>query len=947
MEEREEFLQRTCGGDPALQDEVRSLLASHQKAEDFLESPAIEVAAQALTGEDIGATQEVDPLAAGPAVSHYRIVGKLGGGGMGVVYKAEDTTLGRYVALKFLPEEFCEDPQRLERFRREARAAAALNHPNICTIHEIGQHEGRPFIVMEMMEGQTLKERLTVAPGFSPAQSQNAGPAKAGTGATIPQLLDIAIQVTDALNAAHQKGIIHRDIKPANIFVIPQGGTAQVKVLDFGLAKRIQRDTLDSKAVTRDTADPVQESLTFTGQLMGTVAYMSPEQVRGDDLDARSDLFSLGAVLYEMATGQPAFSGPTLGSILEAILHERPASCRKLNPDRPVELERIINRALEKDPRSRYQTASELKTDLERLKKETAGTVGMRQALLWQARRAAQSRRVLLALSAVMLVILFTVLAALNVAGLRDRLLPGSATSPTIHSIAVLPVENLSGDPQQDYFADGMTDELIANLAKISALRVISRTSMMRYKGTRKPLPQIAKELNVDAIMEDSVLREGNRVRITLRLINATTEQDIWAESYVRDVSSVLALQGEIAGTVAGKVNAALTPAERSQLASARPVNAEAYDAYLKGRFHWGRESSADFDTAIQYFELALEKDPNFAPAYAGIADVWLSRKQMGFVDPSVATPRARAALAKALELDDTIAEVHFNLAALYGWTDWDWEGAEREFRRAIEINPNYAEAHVGYSHVLGILKRPEEALEQGKRALELDPNNTFVQALFAGNLLDARRYDDVIAMCEEARKTDPRNPIFHALMRGALFMTRRYEEAYEEEKSWFSTMGDHEVETALVKGYAKSGFEGAEESAAQKLAARRKKTFVPTIQIAELYLFAGKKELALDWLEKGYEEREPNLPYIRVLPTFDSLRSEPRFQNLIRRMHFPVEKGGSTARFDRHIVREVANSTEGSPVPEMQGWTPAKKWVYRELTPEESNGPGKMETSG
>jgi serine/threonine protein kinase/dienelactone hydrolase len=386
-EEREAFLQRACGADKELESEVRSLLASDRQAGSFLESPAIEVAAQALTTQDTSTTQEVDDLAAGPAVSHYRIVGKLGGGGMGVVYKAKDTALGRYVALKFLPEEFSHDPPRLERFRREARAAAALDHPNICTVHDIGEHEGRPFIVMELLEGQTLKERISVAPGFSPAQSQNAGPAKAGTVATIPQLLDIAIQVTGALAAAHRKGIIHRDIKPANIFVIPRDGTVQAKILDFGLAKLIQRDTLDTEGITKDTADTVQESLTGTGQLMGTIAYMSPEQVRGEAIDARSDLFSLGAVLYEMATGQPAFSGSTTGSILDAILHQKPVASRKLNSACPVELERVVSKALEKDPRSRYQTASELKTDLERIRDRMAARPSAGAAIVELLRR--------------------------------------------------------------------------------------------------------------------------------------------------------------------------------------------------------------------------------------------------------------------------------------------------------------------------------------------------------------------------------------------------------------------------------------------------------------------------------------------------------------------------------------------------------------------------------
>ena len=371
-EDREAFLRRACGGDNTLESEVRSMLDLQQRAGSFLETPAIEVAAKSLAGQSTTTTQEVDNLAAGPAVSHYRITGKLGRGGMGVVYKAEDTALGRYVALKFLPEEFSQDPQRLERFRREARAAAALDHPNICTVHDIGEYEGQPFIVMEMMEGQTLKEFLRRDAPVGPLQSAQADSAAetAQRLLSTAQLLEIAVQVTDALDAAHQKGIIHRDIKPANIFITTRG---QAKILDFGLAKLIRHESLDTEAVTKDNADSIQESLTATGQLMGTVAYMSPEQVRGEEIDARSDVFSLGAVLYEMNTGQPAFTGSTIGSIIDAILHEKPVASRKLNPDCPLELERIVNRALEKDPCSRYQAASELKADLQHLR-ERMGT---------------------------------------------------------------------------------------------------------------------------------------------------------------------------------------------------------------------------------------------------------------------------------------------------------------------------------------------------------------------------------------------------------------------------------------------------------------------------------------------------------------------------------------------------------------------------------------------
>jgi TolB-like protein/DNA-binding winged helix-turn-helix (wHTH) protein len=488
----------------------------------------------------------------------------------------------------------------------------------------------------------------------------------------------------------------------------------------------------------------------------------------------------------------------------------------------------------------------------------------------------------------ILLFIGFSTLIALNVAGLRDRIF--GKPFPRIESIAVLPLENLSADPQQEYFADGMTEELITTLGQISALRVISRTSVMRYKRTRKPLPEIARELHVDAIVEGTVQRSGNRVRVTANLLHAQSDHHLWAKSYERNLGDILTLQDEVARAIADQIKAKLTTQQQVRLTATRPVNPEALESYLKGRFYWNNLSPKALEVSLHYFERSLEKDPGFALGYAGIAEVWHARNQMRLARPSEAARRVKAAAARALALDKTLAEVHLVLANQKKSINWDWNGAEAEFRQAIELNPNNAEAHAFYSHLLFVLRRPDEGLVQGSRALALDPYNPLIQTLYGIDLIFERRFDDALVLLRQASRLAPGIPMVHTGVHAALYEKHLYHQAYEGRKAWYVAAGDHEMDQSLARGYAEAGYEGAMSRAAETLAHRATSTYVQPIDIAEMFATANRKEKSIYWLEEAFKRRDPALPYIAVIPLFDGLHSDPRYQDIVRRMHFPPQ---------------------------------------------------------
>ena len=800
----------------------------------------------------------------GETLGHYKILDKLGAGGMGEVYRAEDTTLRRQVALKVLPEELSADPQSLARFKREARALASLDHPNIVSIHSVEESDGIRFLTMQLVDGEPLSTVISRGD------------------LSVERILDIAIDLTDALAAAHEKRIVHRDLKPANIMVTDEG---RVKVLDFGLAKSRQESqapvaTQMSTALMAET-----EQLTRQGMVLGTVPYMSPEQVQGRPVDHRTDIFSFGVVLYEMACGKRPFGGENSAALISSILRDEPDSVGELRPGLPQHLVDTVERCLEKNPEDRFPSARELHAGLIGLRSEvTAGQAEVARPRS-KAARLGVGARVLLAAA----LILAIVAGVVWVSGRGPEEATGVANQgPQIRSLAVLPMRNLSGDPEQDYLVDGMTEALITDLSRIGELQVSSRSSAMRYKGTDKPISEVARELDVDAIVEGSVVREGDRVAVTAQLIEAATETNLWADRYEREISSILTLQGEVAQAIAQEIQVTLTPQQEALLTSSREVDPEAYEAYLKGMAKFYELTPAGLEAAKHYFEQALEKDPDYAQAHGGVALYWGGQYMLGLASPEVAGPKSEAAIQRALEIDDSVAEAHYARALRRTWVEWDWEGAEIAFRRAIELKPNWADVRAYYAHYLMITGRPEEAIAQMERALELDPYNLLVQALNGMLLEFADRCEEVLNLYRNILAVAPNHPIPLGGMVRANYCLGRYEETYKAAVANWAGRGRADAVSALESGYAEGGFQGAMNALAEWKLETAPFGLADTSAAFNLAA-AGKKQEALDILERAYEENDMQMAYLGVSLHYLALRDEPRFRELLRRMNLPA----------------------------------------------------------
>ncbi len=811
-------------------------------------------------------------------LGHYIIIAPLGKGGMGEVYRARDTRLNREVALKVLPESFAQDADRLSRFEQEALATSALNHPNILTVHDFGLHEGNPFIVMELLEGEELRAQL-----------------RSG-GLPIPQAIDYAEQIAAGLATAHEKGIVHRDLKPENLFVTHDG---RVKILDFGLVKlKPQRaEPVGSEVAT-------QKQITNPGTVMGTASYMSPEQARGEKVDARSDLFSLGVVLYEMVAGQRPFAGANMLDIVGAVLHQEPKPLPSNNEAAQPELQRIVSKALQKDREWRYQTSKDLLLDLQTLKHEleiearlqgratandVAQTVSLRPATtdeLQDNHTSSSAKIILTELNRHKLGVALTLLLLLLAVGSYFAFFYRTNNAP-IDSLAILPFTNASGDPEMEYLSDGLTESLINSLAQLPRLRVLPRTTVFRFKGKADDPQRIGQELGVRAVLTGRVQQRGDSLVIQTELIDVTGGAQLWGDRYNPKLANLLAAQSEVAQAIAGGLRLKLSGAEQQQLAKKGTENNDAYQLYLKGQFWRNKQGPENWRKGIEYLNQALEKDPNYALAWATLAICYTNLGNN--IAPKENYPRGKAAALRAQALDNNLAEAHAALGLSFQCFDWDFAGAEREYKRALDLEPDSASTHRNYASYLFLVSRHQEAIAEASRALQLDPLTTASNYQMGLAYLYARQYDQAIDQFRKVMEMDRGFADGYRALSTAYASKGQYEEAIATAQAGLKVAPDNSgILSQLGYAYARLGQRGEAQKVLAQLLALAKQQEVSGALIAMLYAGLGDQNQAFGWLEKAYEARSYNLLFLKASPRFDILRSNPRFADLVRRVGLP-----------------------------------------------------------
>jgi len=871
-DERERLLDRSCGSDATLRSDVERLLLSSKEADSFLEQPAAGQVASVLL-------EPKEMVRVGDRLAQYKILRRIGVGGMGEVYLAQDEKLGRRVAIKILNERFRKNDSHLQRFIREAKAASSLNHPNILVIHEINVGDDANFIVSEYVEGRTLRDLI------------------GGNELTVPSAIEIVIQVAGALAAAHGAGIVHRDIKPENIVVRPDG---YVKVLDFGLAKLLKPEN----GLADDGQEAATQNQTAQGVIMGTVSYMSPEQAKGETVDERTDIFSLGVVLYELLAGTTPFQAPSMPETFANVINAEPPALKLQPSEVSDELQRIVSKTLSKDKSHRYQTSKDLLEDLRTLKDNFAfknkfgnahsGGTNVPTAVLHPVTKEIHDpdTRVNGVSAGKTGLVRWIALGVLSVvaigAGYYFYAARQDAGTTGRRSLAVLPFTNASGDPNADFLADGVSESLINNLSQLSGLKVMSRNSTFRFKTDQSDTRAIAESLNTDTLVTGDIRQLGDKLVINVRLINAVDDSQIWGNQYVTTLTNVIAAQNEISQAVARNLRIKLTPSDTAQLNKRYTDNVESYQLYLRGRFHVFKLLPDDIRQGIVYFQQAIELDPNYALAYVGIADAYRALAVGSEVAPVESFARSKAAANRSIEIDDTLSDGHATLGMTLFWGAWDWEGAEKQLRRAIELNPNDVNAHLYYAHLLSNLGRHPEALAEVRNARELDPLFPFAGALEGQFLYQAGKNDEALERLQKTLELAPRFWMTHLFRSLAYLDKQMYPEALVEARKARELSSASTYSIALESyALAKLGNREEAEKVLAEMMGLSKTRGMPPTHIALAYNGLGDTERALDWLEKGFAEHDPKMVFLKVDPKWKDLRTSPRFISLMKRMNF------------------------------------------------------------